>query len=168
MRCAGILAVFMGLMACTTSGDSMSSNRRWCSLRYIGSPSDWIELPQAHVSGVAIDKLDLAVSRLRHVSILPLTSEQASSLSGHPSQSNRGSYYLIRSGIFAMPSASPRQYHEFAEATHKIVAWNPNSRHLMIHIFQLWEGERQLFDIPLIVQVDVNPVESYSVCQSLH
>lgn len=155
------------VLACATPAAIASSDQPWCTRDFPGSPAEWSDLPGARITMVELSRLEGAVRRLRRSSIVPLTPMQARDLTGQSRPPN-GRYYLIRSGIFARPNASRADYHHQAViAARRLVFWRPQNRHLLVLTLQQGDGELQIFNVPLVVEVAMRPAAAYSVCQSL-
>lgn len=158
----------LALAGCATAPARATSQGAWCATDFLGPATDWTELPQARISMVAPDRLNSAAARLRNASVVPLTAAQSAELTGE-SRTPQGRYYLVRTGIVAAPGAPQSAYFRVAsEDVRRLVYWNAGESRLLIVTFQMWRGEREIFEIPLIVETTVTPRSASSVCHTVN
>jgi hypothetical protein len=141
----------------------------WCALDFPGSVSEWREQADARPVPVLPEGLAGARRRLRYHSVLLITRAEARQLTGTNPDPGNVRLYLVRSGIYASPSATNTEYLEQARiASRRIVSWNSRRRSVLIHTFQIFDQPRTLYQVPVIVNLRVRPVMAEAICQTLH
>lgn len=136
----------------------------WCEARPNERLPDWKVL-DAPLAVVSVDGLAEATRLLKNRTILPITSRAAKRLAKRVPP-GPGKLYLVRTGIFAPPGATPTQYLLRAgDVSFRKTLWDSENRMLITYTIQMRDAREDIFLAPLIVRLSVAPLRVRSFCE---
>jgi hypothetical protein len=139
----------------------------WCEIGLNERHPEWRVL-DAPLAVVTVDGLAEATRLLENRTILPITSRTANRVAGRVPPGS-GKLYLVRSGIFAQPGASPTQYLlQARNASFRKTLWDSKKRVLITYTMQMQDVQPDIFPAPLIVRLSVAPLRVRSFCESYY
>lgn len=158
-------AVSLGSLNVAVARPATGVGHNWCEIGLKDDARAWKPL-DAPLTIVSVDGLAEAKRLLEHRTILPVTSRTAKRLVGRVPPGS-GKLYLVRSGIFAQPGASPTEYLLQAQNTSfRKTLWDSEKRVLITYTMQMQDAPPDIFPAPLIVRLSVAPLRVRSFCES--
>lgn len=160
-------AVSLGSMDTAVARPAAAVGDDWCEIGLEEDARDWKPL-DAPLAIVSVDGLAKAIRLLDNRTILPITSRTAKRLAGRVPPGT-GKLFLVRSGIFAQPGASPTQYLlQARDVSFRKTLWDSKARLLITYTMQMQDARPDIFPAPLIVRLNVAPLRVRSFCESYY
>jgi hypothetical protein len=142
---------------------SPAVGHEWCEIGLEGARAfEHLDAPLALVN---VRGLAEAMKLLKNRTLVPITSRAAKRLTGSV-PAGSGKLYLVRTGIFAPPGATPPQILLAARnASYRETLWDAKKRTLITHTEQMQDAQEDRFPVPLIMRLEVDPVRVRSFCE---
>lgn len=160
-------ALSLGSLDIAAARPATAVGHDWCEIELEDIARDWkpVDAPLAVVS---VDGLPEAMRLLENRTIVPVTSRVAKRLAGRAPPGS-GKLFLVRTGVFAPPGATPAQYLLGARnASFRKTLWDSEKRVLITYTSQMQEAQPDIFPTPLVVRLSVVPLRVRSFCDSYY
>jgi hypothetical protein len=147
---AAIFSLFLSISGPAAGGSAVTSPS-WCfSERHMGSSE---EMTDFELSPVRVDRAGQAIRRLRDRTVIELGREEAMSLLSRPFASSTGRFYLARASIITTRNARLSDiYGAAGEPTRFALHWSRDDQSALLFSWQTVRGERQDYNVGVIVR----------------
>jgi hypothetical protein len=158
-------AISLGSLDTAVARPATAVGHDWCEIGLEDNARDWKVL-DAPIAVVSVDGLAEATRLLKQRTILSVTPQAAKRLAGRVPPGS-GKLFLVRTGIFAQPGASPAQYLlQAGNVSLRKTLWDSENRVLITYTMQMQDTRPHIFPAPLIVRLSVSPLRIRSFCEA--
>lgn len=144
-----VLSLMLGLLVTSAHPAPMQSS--WCSRPADTATEGWETVADARILPVREGQMRAATRLLRSASARALSEDRAEALADGTRTPRSTHYYLVRAGMHASASSTRPEQLELFMAAYKLVEWNRETGELRLHVAQMWRGDANTFNLPVVI-----------------
>jgi len=153
-------------LSCVSCATVSERTQAWCHDGLVPNAGLGPEISQVVVVPIRTDQFSSAFRLLAKRSVVPIDRHKAAGLAAAGQALNPGSYYLVRSGVFARDGADLSEVKQVSDAlARRIFQFRNADRHLSIFNLQGIDATK-IHSFPLLVQLHFSPQSSQAYCDT--